>query len=331
MHFYPRPPRGGRRAGIPPSMRVSEISIHALRGEGDPLPERLPRHWRSISIHALRGEGDSETLKQRKQSFAFLSTPSAGRATWRKGYIQCTNGISIHALRGEGDKAERPSFQIREISIHALRGEGDQENTISRNTLDQFLSTPSAGRATHCKGMAADIVVISIHALRGEGDQRSNQAHDADLGISIHALRGEGDARRDLSRIARQISIHALRGEGDQRAVEDMRKAGLFLSTPSAGRATQMKLRGRRQQHIFLSTPSAGRATVLYPEFITTGESFLSTPSAGRATSCYKPFIRLYNPFLSTPSAGRATSLKPGLGDHYYISIHALRGEGDWN
>ena len=34
-HFYPRPPRGGRRAGIPPSMRVSEISIHALREEGD--------------------------------------------------------------------------------------------------------------------------------------------------------------------------------------------------------------------------------------------------------------------------------------------------------
>ena len=264
-------------------MRVSEISIHALRGEGDPLPERLPRHWRSISIHALRGEGDacqpgrctspagisihalrgegdsyqrgglylndisihalrgegdSETLKQRKQSFAFLSTPSAGRATWRKGYIQCTNGISIHALRGEGDKAERPSFQIREISIHALRGEGDQENTISRNTLDQFLSTPSAGRATHCKGMAADIVVISIHALRGEGDQRSNQAHDADLGISIHALRGEGDL------LSKPYPVGQLQ----------------FLSTPSAGRATLDEIYHALHDR-FLSTPSAGRAT----------------------------------------------------------------------
>ena len=33
--------------------------------------------------------------------------------------------------------------------------------------------------------------------------------------------------------------------------------------------------------------------------------------------------------FLSTPSARRATSRKPGLGDKWFISIHALREEGD--
>ena len=34
-NFYPRPPRGGRRCGIVSRRQRSEISIHALREEGD--------------------------------------------------------------------------------------------------------------------------------------------------------------------------------------------------------------------------------------------------------------------------------------------------------
>ena len=59
--FYPRPPRGGRRrrcSKAPTSSRT--ISIHALREEGDWLPR-----WRGRSVQA------------------FLSTPSARRATYR--------------------------------------------------------------------------------------------------------------------------------------------------------------------------------------------------------------------------------------------------------
>ena len=56
-YFYPRPPRGGRRECIVDIDSTTEISIHALREEGDGgnqhgcLDER-------ISIHALREEGD---------------------------------------------------------------------------------------------------------------------------------------------------------------------------------------------------------------------------------------------------------------------------------
>ena len=35
FYFYPRPPRGGRRAGARSSGRTPRISIHALREEGD--------------------------------------------------------------------------------------------------------------------------------------------------------------------------------------------------------------------------------------------------------------------------------------------------------
>ena len=56
-HFYPRPPRGGRRV-IDGNNAVSyEISIHALREEGDRFQIGLAGFWQ-ISIHALREEGD---------------------------------------------------------------------------------------------------------------------------------------------------------------------------------------------------------------------------------------------------------------------------------
>ena len=57
VDFYPRPPWGGRRVLNPPDETKPEISIHALRGEGD---HDFFTHWMPlpISIHALRGEGD---------------------------------------------------------------------------------------------------------------------------------------------------------------------------------------------------------------------------------------------------------------------------------
>ena len=57
-HFYPRPPRGGRLAEYAFAKHLPEISIHALREEGDP----------AFQFAGLR------YLK-------FLSTPSARRAT----------------------------------------------------------------------------------------------------------------------------------------------------------------------------------------------------------------------------------------------------------
>ena len=58
-NFYPRPPRGGRHVDLEYREKVCEISIHALREEGDPWHRRTcwPKH---ISIHALREEGDSK-------------------------------------------------------------------------------------------------------------------------------------------------------------------------------------------------------------------------------------------------------------------------------
>ena len=126
--FYPRPPRGGRLLSCTDFFLGFQISIHALREEGDvPAVETL-LCVAAISIHALREEGDAtlQTGRARHTNFyprpprggrrervstsawaeQFLSTPSARRATWpplpyEYHYIL----ISIHALREEGDWA----------------------------------------------------------------------------------------------------------------------------------------------------------------------------------------------------------------------------------
>ena len=81
---------------------LSDISIHALRVEGDWCAQ-----WNDvceyISIHALRVEGDLPSPISFIPLDRFLSTPSGWRATSSTSSCLCVLLISIHALRVEGD------------------------------------------------------------------------------------------------------------------------------------------------------------------------------------------------------------------------------------
>ena len=57
----------------------------------------------AISIHALRGEGDPDYVTRKEFEELFQSTPSVGRATKIRVGRGVPHSISIHALRGEGD------------------------------------------------------------------------------------------------------------------------------------------------------------------------------------------------------------------------------------
>ena len=95
-------PSARRATGYYPMLYTGfEISIHALREEGDSGQPEVVRK-RKISIHALREEGD-----------IFLARADNIIA------------ISIHALREEGDSGQPEVVRKRKISIHALREEGD--------------------------------------------------------------------------------------------------------------------------------------------------------------------------------------------------------------
>ena len=98
--------------------------------------------------------------------------------------------ISIHALREEGDLYH--TFGICQevfISIHALREEGDVRFNTAVLLYVEFLSTPSARRATSGKSTAAGGGKISIHALREEGDSKNRDKISIFKQIIQHSAR----------------------------------------------------------------------------------------------------------------------------------------------
>ena len=176
------PIRGGNWfLSVPSARRVTRggdldrlgvvISIHALREEGD-LPIFCGRcSILSISIHALREEGDSTSMLLANAFFLFLSTPSARRATshllpdvqrLQDFYPRPPRGgrralcfrrystglISIHALREEGDSGHT-GILLAQANFYPRPPRGGRHD-YGNNTAQivEFLSTPSARRAT---------------------------------------------------------------------------------------------------------------------------------------------------------------------------------------
>ena len=153
------------------------ISIHALREEGDqhvgmqrkrhkdfyPRPPRGGRPHRTdaagisdtISIHALREEGDGLLTKPLLLFGYFYPRPPRGGRRGGCGGKTDRPTISIHALREEGDVSEGAENQRDPISIHALREEGDISRSGNELHPTQFLSTPSARRATRSRPAAS--------------------------------------------------------------------------------------------------------------------------------------------------------------------------------
>ena len=79
------------------------------------------------------------------------------------------------------------------ISIHALREEGDDHLDAAYEPLNQFLSTPSARRATRSgdKSVKSLSVFLSTPSARRATTEQTGYCKLQT--ISIHALREEGD------------------------------------------------------------------------------------------------------------------------------------------
>ena len=193
---------------------MEHISIHALREEGDGAPHPAGARTQHFYPRPPRGGRRSRNSSFGK-SKVFLSTPSARRATTRGLRRSCRGPISIHALREEGDVQHHANVFDLAISIHALREEGDWDGNNFILTYFQFLSTPSARRATYARRRRADGYVISIHALREEGDPSKAKPP-----------KKAGDFYPRPPRGGRHAANKSLIGSNP------------FLSTPSARRAT---------------------------------------------------------------------------------------------
>ena len=213
-NFYPRPPRGGRLLSQGRFLAEESISIHALREEGDSLPwpsapsrgyfyPRPPRGGRLeefsegnsskvISIHALREEGDQLRVLSRTTLLYFYPRPPRGGRL-----LPNHSTISIVNFYPRPPRGGRPT-QLSDYLI-----------------TTQFLSTPSARRATRWRQHSVQRPVISIHALREEGDRRPSRRTTASGNFYPRPPRGgRPSSNTPNSRTSR------------------------FLSTPSARRAT---------------------------------------------------------------------------------------------
>ena len=308
------------------------ISIHALRVEGDSETNAATSASDAISIHALRVEGDCGSVSarhllpdfyprppgggrphrrtRRGSSRIFLSTPSGWRATVRPERRAALCPISIHALRVEGDSF---CFVCSTLSANFYpRPPGGGRQGVymdNKDKLVKFLSTPSGWRATQKADKPGDVDTgISIHALRVEGDAAAGTAQKVKkIDISIHALRVEGDKGAAERYHRAFISIHALRVEGDRSARFSCAAHRHFYPRPPGGGRPYRAFRAVRNRLDFYPRPPGGGRHV-------------------RLTRCRWSSAA----FLSTPSGWRATILSHHLSDALYISIHALRVEGDY-
>ena len=152
--------------------RPAEISIHALREEGD---QRIRRPngqaERFLSTPSAR-RATSEARAEHRKAQEFLSTPSARRATLRQIIF---SGISRQFL-----------------STPSARRATATRTTAHRRTANFYPRPPRGGRLLASR-VSSMFFTISIHALREEGDVPRRLLFHARVRISIHALREEGD------------------------------------------------------------------------------------------------------------------------------------------
>ena len=168
-----------------------------------------------------------------------------------------------------------------------------------------FLSTPSARRATVCRGRLAEPRSNFYPRPPRGGRPECGQRHFRCRAISIHALREEGDlmpAHRTTCLV--DFYPRPPRGGRHYRPTNPQgHQQDFYPRPPRGGRPTRCSVFGP-QKYFYPRPPRGGRLGRIWTASFTTR-------------------------FLSTPSARRATGFVDLSGYVEKISIHALREEGD--
>ena len=239
---------------------LQEISIHALREEGDASDLHKKRSGWYFYPRPPRGgrpSGFSRTLSLSR----FLSTPSARRATSERRHWHIGQSLFLSTPSARRATTGRHPVQHRDRHFYPRPPRGGRRDPAAveevtpyfyprpprggRQVLawrgdpsEAFLSTPSARRAT------TNLAAYHLEQIEFLSTPSARRATPDRLGV----VQGQ------------PISIHALREEGDAGSRPHRSHQGLFLSTPSARRATDAEL-DEMAWELFLSTPSARRAT----------------------------------------------------------------------
>ena len=214
-----------------------QISIHALREEGDDHANRCLHPCADFYPRPPRGGRPAAIAARRPLSNDFYPRPPRGGRPVIYQSLRQNQLISIHALREEGDTAG-PYVVAGETDFYPRPPRGGRRLRLSDHAeLSEFLSTPSARRATS----SAFFMPQNHRFLSTPSARRAT-------GWPCRALRPCSDFYPRPPRGGRLAAGACL--DSDLR----------FLSTPSARRATSAA-NTPAATSAFLSTPSARRAT----------------------------------------------------------------------
>ena len=211
-----------------------------------------------ISIHALREEGDMQSGSlPALMSYFYPRPPRGGRQA-----VYCTPC--------------RPCT----ISIHALREEGDAVHYFPASDLEPFLSTPSARRATGIND-SGSFHVFDFYPRPPRGGRLMAMVDNP----GEYQFLSTPSARRATCPPCRilqttPISIHALREEGDKPIRFFGCSMKYFYPRPPRG-GRQIADRDTQLEQLFLSTPSARRATISMLAAISVTLNFYPRPPRG--------------------------------------------------
>ena len=172
-NFYPRPPRGGRLR--PPAPCCPGRYFYPRPPRGGRHPGGLGDHQKvGISIPALREEGDPAVPATRSaSSYFYPRPPRGGRLSW----------------------PSKEAVPRRHISIPALREEGDTVYMRGCKVDSEFLSPPSARRATARRLRRREAISYFYPRPPRGGRLIQWPTATSSASISIPALREEGDTR----------------------------------------------------------------------------------------------------------------------------------------
>ena len=221
-HFYPRPPRGGRLnaniangfAGVflstPSARRATTVVVRAIGARNDFYP-RPPRGGRR-----------SCTLTPITPA-RFLSTPSARRATCDDhcNAFQLCNFYPRPPRGGRRRPAADTPYGAVFLSTPSARRATHHVQPVSPLCRNFYPRPPRGGRPSVCPASPKTSSYFYPRPPRG-GRLKAPWQTWCDMGISIHALREEGDE------YIRSIEMFGQ----------------VFLSTPSARRATPYRAAG---------------------------------------------------------------------------------------
>ncbi len=224
-----------------------------------------------ISIHALREEGDPGGFWDALQPLAFLSTPSARRATIPPAHGS-PSSTNFYPRPPRGGRLRRviPGRQYKYISIHALREEGDIMTYFFVQLVVEFLSTPSARRAT----------VFPEQTARNKEDfyprpPRGGRLLRNQVGKPVHIFLSTPSARRATAKTERKpsafVSLYTSLHKLQRGACKTNRKI-----TPLLVQTAGIPVRSVRENHVRCLFALAGHQKI----------STLSCANSGCSPTC---------------------------------------------